>query len=292
MRGWSLWWRLLVISAFWASSYPVVRYAAGFMPPFAFSLGRSVAAAVILLGSAWGIGAFRGLRGGFWRHGAVLGTCNGWLANCLTAVALASLGAASVVLIQASSPLFVGVLAFLFLPAERPGPKNLLGMGLGFAGIALILGPSALSGEAGFAAGWLMLVVALSYAVGTVYVRRVRPGAPIALSAGQQVVGAIGSGGLMLAFEPAGSFDQPWPIWAAMLWVGVFASAVPLTLYLSLVQRARATDAAMTAYLQPGFAAVFAALLLGEWPEWRVLAGGLVVLAGVWMVTVEAGRGR
>ena len=70
---------------------------------------------------------------------------------------------------------------------------------------------------------------------------------------------------------------------------GVFGSAVPVTLFLSLAQRARATDAAMTGYLQPGFAAVFAALLLGEFPETRVLLGGAVVLAGVWLAT---GGGR
>jgi drug/metabolite transporter (DMT)-like permease len=70
-----------------------------------------------------------------------------------------------------------------------------------------------------------------------------------------------------------------------VIWVGLFASALPLTLFLSLVQRARATDAAMTGYLQPGFAALFAALLLGEWPEMRVLLGGAVVLAGVWLAT-------
>ena len=105
------------------------------------------------------------------------------------------------------------------------------------------------------------------------------------LSAGQQVVGAVGAGGLRLGFEGAGGFDQPWPVWGAALWVGLLASALPLTLFLSLVQRARATDGAMTGYLQPVFAAVFGALRLGEWPEPRVLAGGAVVLAGVWLAT-------
>jgi drug/metabolite transporter (DMT)-like permease len=163
-------------------------------------------------------------------------------------------------------------------------------MALGFAGIAMILGPQALAGGGALAAGALMLVVALSYATGTVYVRRVRPGSPIALSAGQQVLAAIGAGALSLAFDPPGSFAQPWEVWAAAVWVGLFASALPLTLYLSLVHRARATDAAMTGYLQPGFAAVFAALLLEEWPELRVLLGGVVVLAGVWLAT--GGRRR
>ena len=41
----------------------------------------------------------------------------------------------------------------------------------------------------------------------------------------------------------------------------------------------------MVAYLQPVCATLLGVLLLGEWPEPRVLAGGAVVLAGVWMAT-------
>ncbi|TPG60540.1 DMT family transporter [Roseomonas nepalensis] len=292
LRGWPLWWRLLVIAALWGTAFPVIRQAARSMPPFAFSFSRGVVGCIAMVGFALWSGAFRGLGPGFVRHGLVLGTTNGWLANCLTAIALLSLGAASAALIQSTTPLFVALLAFGFLPAERPGPRTLAGMALGFVGLGVVLGPAALAGGEAGLAGLAMLLVAFSYALGTVYVRRVRPGAPVVLSVGQQVVGAVVAGGLSLAFDPAGSFDQPWPVWGAVLWVGLVASALPLTLFLTLLQRARATDGAMTSYLQPGFAAVFAAMLLGEWPEWRVLAGGAVILAGVWLATSGERDGR
>ncbi|MFC0385271.1 DMT family transporter [Muricoccus vinaceus] len=288
LRGWPLWWRLLVIAGLWGTAFPVIRQAARSMPPFSFSFSRGVVGCVAMLGFAFATGAFRGLGLRFWRHGLVLGSTNGWLANCLTAMALLSLGAASVALVQSTTPLFVALLAFGFLPAERPGPRTLAGMMIGFLGIAVILGPQALSGGEAGLAGLLVLVVAFGYAVGTIYVRRVRPGSPVALSVGQQVVGTAGAGLLSLFFDPAGSFDQPWAVYGAALWVGLVASAVPLTLFLMLLQRARATDGAMTSYLQPGFAALFAALLLGEWPELRVVAGGVVILAGVWLATSGA----
>ena len=101
------------------------------------------------------------------RHGLVVGTPNGWLANCLTAVALISLGAASAALIQSAAPFFVALLAFGFLPGERPGRRTLAGMALGFLGLVVVLGPGALAGgEAGLAG--CVLLVALSYAGGTV----------------------------------------------------------------------------------------------------------------------------
>ncbi|MFC7738020.1 DMT family transporter [Roseomonas sp. GCM10028921] len=286
LSGWPLLWRLLLISAMWATAFPVVRLAARDMPPFALSAGRAAVAVTVLLALAAAMGAF-GKRGRWsWRAGLVIGTVNGWLPNCLTAFALLSLAAATVSLIQSATPLFVALLSVALLPGERPGPRGLLGLGLGFAGIGVILGPAAVLGEgAGLLAGAAMLVVALSYALGTVYVRRTRPGGALELAAGQQGVSALGALAMSLLFEPLSGFDQPWQVWAAVAWAGVFGSAVPVTLYLSLAQRARATDAAMTGYLQPGFAAVFAALLLGEWPEPRVLLGGAVVLAGVWLAT-------
>ncbi|WP_458093865.1 DMT family transporter [Roseomonas sp. WA12] len=290
LSGWPLWWRLLLVSAMWSTAFPVVRLAARSMPPFALSAGRAAVAVTVLVVFASVTGAF-GKEGRWsWRAGLVLGTANGWLPNCLTAFALLSLAAATVSLVQSATPLFVALLAFLVLPGERPGPRTLAGLALGFAGIAVILGPKAMLGDgAGLLAGSVMLVVALSYAVGTVYVRRTRPGGALELAAGQQGISALGALAMCLSFESVAGFDQPWEVWAAVAWAGVFGSALPVTLFLSLAQRARATDAAMTGYLQPGFAAVFAALLLGEVPETRVLLGGVVVLAGVWLAT---GGGR
>ncbi|WP_338664065.1 DMT family transporter [Pararoseomonas sp. SCSIO 73927] len=289
LSGWPLWWRLLLVSGLWATAFPVVRLATRSMPPFALSFGRGVVAAVVMLGFVMATGALRGVRRGIWRHGLLLGTTNGWLPNCLLAVALVSLGAATVALIQSTTPLFVALLAFPFLPAERPGLRTLAGMAAGFAGIAVILGSQALLGGDGLLAGGLVLLSALSYAVGTVYVRLRQPGSPVALSVGQQAASALGAGAMTLLFEPAGAFDQPIEVWGAVLWLGVVSSALPLAFFLALAQRARATDAAMTGYLQPGFAALFAAPLLGEWPEPRVWLGGAVVLLGVWLATGRRG---
>ena len=286
LGGWPLWWRLLLISGLWATAFPLVRFAARSMPPFALSAGRAGVAVTLLLLFALVSGAFRRPGGWSWRAALVLGTCNGWLPNCLTAFALFTLAAASVALIQSATPLFVALLAFVALPGERPGPRTLAGLALGFAGIAVILGPAAMLGMDGaLLAGGAMLVVALSYATGVVFVRRTRPGGALQLAAGQQGVSALGALTASLCFEPLAGFGQPWEVWAAVACAGVLGSAVPVTLFLFLAQRARATDAAMTGYLQPGFAAVFAALLLGEWPEAQVLLGGGVVLAGVWLAT-------
>jgi len=286
MRGWPLWWRLLLVSALWGSAFPLLRLAAGSMPPFALACARGAVGASAVLLWLWWSGALRGLGPGLWRHALLLGTTNGWLPNVMTAAALATVPAAQGALIQAAAPLLVAAGAALLLPAaERPGRRGLLGLILGFCGIAAVIGPGVLAAGADARGVLLMLGTAASYATGTLYVRAVRPGAAAPLVLGQQLVSAAGAGALAASMGAPGAFQQPGWVWGIVLLLGVFASAIPVTLFTALVQRARATDAALVGYGQPLFAALLGAALLGEWPAGREWLGGAVVLAGVWLAT-------
>jgi drug/metabolite transporter (DMT)-like permease len=159
------------------------------------------------------------------------------------------------------------------------------GLLVGFAGIAVILGPAALAGSASFAGGLLILSSGVAYAIGTVYARRARPGGSAQLVLGQQVVAGSVAGLLSLPSDGAGAYEQPGWVYGVLALLGIATSAIPLTMFLRLVGRARVTDASMVGYLQPPVAALLGAALLAEWPDPRVLAGGLVVLAGVWLTT-------
>ena len=287
MTGWPLWWRLLLISSLWGSAFPLMRFAVAAIPPWWLASGRALLAASAV--ALWL--ALRGRpvlpRGVMLRHALVLGTLNGWVPNMLGSAAMARIDSAAGSLIQAASPLMVAALAAAALPAERPGPRAVAGLLVGLAGIAAIAGPGALESGAGGAGALLMLLVALSYACGTVYVRATRPGAADELAFGQQIAGGIAATLIAFAAEPAGPpvAAAGFAPWAAVATLAVLGSAVPLTLFLGLVQRARATDAATVGYLQPACATLLGALLLGEWAEPQVLFGGAVVLAGVWLAT-------
>lgn len=282
----SLAWRLLLISFLWGSSFPLLRFVALQMPPLALGAARGAIAALAVLAFLAVTRQVRRFDARAVRHALVIGTCNGWLPNVMTAVALERIESAPAALIQAAAPLMVGALSVLLLHEERPGRRAVLGLLLGFAGIALIVGPAAFSGGASLTGALLMLATALSYSLGTIYVRYVKPdmpGSQIAL--GQQVVAAGVALPLSLALEPAAAFAQPMGVWLGLLTLGVFASAVPISLFVSLVQKVPATRASMVGYLQPVWATLIAALWLSELPSARVLAGGLVVLAGVWLAT-------
>jgi drug/metabolite transporter (DMT)-like permease len=285
LSGPALWWRLLVIGGLWGSSFPLMRMVAHEMSPTALATARGAMAALAVLVFLWATGAMGGWRRDLWKHALVIGSLNGWLPNVLTAIAMGSIGSATAALIQSATPLFVAVLVFLVLHGERPGRRGVAGLLTGFAGIAVIIGPAAFTGAATLVGAACMLVTALSYAIGTVYARWAQPGAAAPLAFGQQLVATLGAALLSGGVDTGEGYLQPGWVWGAVALLAIGASAVPLTMFLWLLQRARATDAAMVGYLQPIFAGVVGAVLLSEWPQPSVVLGGVIVLAGVWLAT-------
>lgn len=284
LTGWPLWWRLLAVGTLWGASFPLLRLVAPEMPPLALNAlrGGFAALAVVIY-----LAAIRDLGPIGWRNALVLGTTNGWVPNLLTTLALARIEAAPAALIHAATPLLVALLAAFVLREERPGPRAVAGLALGFAGIAVILGPAALAGGASMLGGVLILLAGLSYAIGTVYGRRLRPSSPVRLALGQQCVAGAVAGLLSLPAESPAAYHQPAWVWLVVALLGTLTAALPMTLFFSLLARARVTDVATVGYLQPPSAALLGALLLGEFPSPLVLAGGLVVLAGVWLATTR-----
>lgn len=285
LGGPALWWRLLVIGGLWGTSFPLLRLVAAEMSPFALAAARGGFAALAVFAFLAVSGQ---LTGGFRRYAIpalVLGTCNGWVPNLLTAFALGHIEAAPAALIHAGTPLLVALLAVPLLRDERPGRRGVAGLLLGFLGIAAIIGPDALAGGASLAGGLMILASGVAYAAGTVYARRARIGGAPQIVLGQQVVAGLVAGALSVPLGGAALYVQPAWVYGVLAVMGILASALPLTMFLRLLARARATDAAMVGYIQPPFAAGVGALLLGEWPSPLVLAGGAVVLAGVWLAT-------
>ncbi|WP_439598862.1 DMT family transporter [Falsiroseomonas sp.] len=285
LSGPALWWRLLVIGGLWGSSFPLLRLIAAEMSPFALAAVRGGFAALAVLAFLAVSGQLKGPIRRYALPALVLGTCNGWAPNLLTAFALGHIQAAPAALIHAGTPLLVALIATVVLREERPGLRGLAGLLLGFGGIAVILGPDALAGGASFAGGLLILLSGVFYATGTVYARKARIGGAPQIVLGQQVVAALVAGGLSLPLGGAEAYAQPGWVYGVLALLGIASSALPLTMFLRLLARARVTDASMVGYIQPPFAAAVGALLLGEVPSPLVLVGGAIVLAGVWLAT-------
>lgn len=178
-----------------------------------------------------------------------------------------------------SQPLAVAILA-LWLFGDRIGLWGFLGLFIGVLGISLIGLPgqwiinllhknvSAIAGswEALFASGeWLMLLAALSMAVGTILIRYVCRYADPVVATGWHMI----LGGLPLLARSCGVESQQWINidlggWLALGYSTVFGSAVAYGLFFYFASSGSLTSLSSLTFLTPVFALLFGNLFLGE----------------------------
>ncbi len=172
-----------------------------------------------------------------------------------------------------SQPLAVAVLAF-WLFGEKIGLWGWLGLALGVLGISLIglpeqwllgFGDSAL-GSSRFQNGeWLMLLAALSMAVGTVLIRFVcRYTDPVTATGWHMILG-----GLPLFAISAGVESQQWAElglagWMALGYSTIFGSAIAYGLFFYFASSGSLTSLSSLTFLTPIFALLFGNLFLSE----------------------------
>ncbi|MBD2297013.1 DMT family transporter [Nostoc sp. FACHB-190] len=178
-----------------------------------------------------------------------------------------------------SQPLAVALLS-LWLFQEHIGFWGWLGLGLGVTGISLIGLPDEwifhLLGTQGnitignwqdlFASGeWLMLLAALSMAIGTVLIRFVtRYADPVSATGWHMIIGGLPLWGVSAVTE-----SQQWqnivtPDWLALGYATVFGSAIAYALFFYFASSGSLTSLSSLTFLTPVFALLFGNLFLSE----------------------------
>ncbi len=276
---------LIIASATWATSFLFIKLINGEMSPLALASLRAIIGTLALLPVILWLGQSILPKGREWRDWAIIGTLNGWVPNILVVLALEHMDTGPAALIQASGPLMNALLAHQFLKGERLNGARLAGLGIGMVGVAVLIGPAALTGGASTFGVLAMLALTLCYAIANVYVRRIPSADPMRLALGQQSFSAVFATALAImsfgtaAFAPASNH-----VWS-LLGLGVVATAVPIALFMRLLRAAGPAKASMTRYLVPTFAIIIGVTVLNETLLVRQVIGGVIVLCGVAIVT-------
>ena len=174
---------------------------------------------------------------------------------------------------------------------ERLSPVGLLGLVVGFAGLVVVVQPSRGVLEGSGVGEALVVVAALSVALGSVLLRRLRPTvSSLALTSWAMVVGAVCSHAVSLALgEPLDVTWTPVAV-AAVVWLGTVSTGFAFPAYFALIREAGPVRANLVAYVVPIVAAVSGALVLGESIAVTTAVGFLVVLCGFALLEREALR--
>lgn len=183
------------------------------------------------------------------------------------------------------------VLVDWFRPGgSRPAPRVLAGLVLGFAGMALLVGPKHLGGAARVnPLGALALVLAsLAWAVGSIYSKH----HPIPNSAMLGVAMQMVAGGTALLFVAgiSGEYREfhlaqvTLRSWLALGYLAVFGSALGFSAYIYILKHGTAAHVATYAFVNPVVALFLGWLLGGEALTLRTILASAVILTAVILV--------
>lgn len=248
----------------WSTGFVVARLAMPHSPPFSFLVVRFALSAVCfaawlgLAGAAWP------KRGAQWGHLAVTGLLMqaGYLGGVWSAVK-AGLGAGTVALLVGLQPVLTAVWMARQRQIAGGSLREWLGLGLGLAGLALVVWRKLGIGEVTPPNLAMAIVALLGITAGTLYQKRFVGPCDVRSASAVQMVAALVVC-LPLALLEAEPMDWTPALIAAMAWsVGMLTLGGSSLFYL-LIQRGEATAVASLLYLVPPCTALMAWALFGE----------------------------
>jgi drug/metabolite transporter (DMT)-like permease len=281
--SWRAWGAFAALGLIWGLPYFFIKLSVQELSPVVVAFGRVALGTVILLPIAWRRGALRSLG----KHKAaifafalaefvipflVISFGERWISSSVTGILIAMV------------PLSIALIQRFFGVHERLGSWRILGLGLGFVGVAALLGFGTISGPLGWAGAACMLIATLGYAIGPLIIQRylsgLDPYGPLAASL------AVASAVLLVPAILAFPVRMPsMLVLTSMGILGVVCTALAMLLMFYLVGHAGASRAAVITYINPAVAALLGVWLLDE----RLGVGGILafalILLGSWLAT-------
>jgi len=260
----------------WASAFVAIRHLGDDFSPGALALGRNTVGAVVLLALA--ARRFRRPGAGQWWRLVVIGVL--WYAvyNLALNAGERRVDAGTASLVLQSAPVFVALLAAVFL-SERFTWVKALGLALAIAGVGLISSPG--DGHGDLVGVLLCVVSALVYAVSVIVQKPLMASLPaVQVTAVACAVGALAClpwAGTLVTEASAAPTSSVW--W--MVYLGLFPTAIGFTCYAYALNHMPASNLAVTTYLIPVVTILMAWVLLDETPASLAYVGGVITLAGV-----------
>jgi drug/metabolite transporter (DMT)-like permease len=288
-REWVL---LVALSVLWGGSFFFFKVLVAELPPFTVVLGRVGLAAlllnVLLLLRRDPMPRSPRLWGSF----IVMGILNNVVPFTLIVWGEMRISSGLASILNATTPIFTVLAAHGLTHNEKISWNKGVGVIFGFLGVAVLIGPSAITGFGGgdVVGEVACLCAALTYGFAGIYGRRFK-GIPALKVATGQITGST-----LVLIPLAALIDHPWrlPIPSAHAfeaWVGiaVFSTALAYMIYFRILAVAGATNLMLVTFLLPISALLLGAFFLRETITLQAIAG--MALIGIGLAAISQDRG-
>ncbi|GAD53984.1 DMT family transporter [Limimaricola cinnabarinus] len=276
------WLSILLLGLIWGGTFAVVRLALDGYGPVTVACARTALGAVAMLGLMQLMRRrvpplTRALAG----YLVAIGLLSTALPFLLLSWGQQYVPSAFAGISMAALPLFVLPLAALF--SDEPFHwRSAIGVGVGFLGALVLIGPGVLAPGAGLSAWGQMacLAAALSYAVASILTRRCPPIDGIVLTALSLTVGAMVLVPAMLLTEGVPGWTGAVP-GAALVFLGLLPTALAALIRVTVIRSAGSVFMTLVNYQVPVWSMAIGALGLGEALPWRFFIALALILTGL-----------
>lgn len=286
----------LAICLIWGSTFLAIRFALESLPPVLLGAFRFFIAGAAL----YIYGRIRGAE-----KPALTQTVSSAVAGVLllsigsTGIVLAerSLPSGQVSLLTATVPVFVALIQWLRPGGSFPGSRVVLGLLIGLAGLAILLGPSTITGDhTDPVAVSFVLFAALGAAAGAIYARSANLPKSQFIAAGVQMVTAGITLFVISLWLGELDYVRKVPITMKSLlslaYLILFGSMLAYSAYTWLLKTVSPSFASTYTYVNPVIAVLLGWALAGESVTAHTWIGAGVILVSVWLITRAPQSGK
>jgi drug/metabolite transporter (DMT)-like permease len=278
----------LALATAWGSAFTAIKAGLDFFPPVLFAAFRyDLAGLLVLAYAAYATDRWRPRERDEWLSVAVGGALLIATYHAFLFVGEQGTTSGAAAVVVSLSPVLTTGFARGLLPGERLTAFGLLGLRLGFAGVAVLSAPA--PGDlltARTVSLFLVLLAAASFALGSVLTRRIDAGLPVeTMEAWSMVLGAALMHAASLGVgESVGAVRWTGEAVLALGYLAVVASALGFLVYFDLLERLGPIEINLVSYAAPAVAVLTGLVFLGEESTVHTVAGLALILLGFALV--------
>jgi len=278
----------IIVCVVWGTTYLGIRVAIETIPPLTMTSIRfaTAGAALLVVCAARGMKIPRDRK--TLANLALIGCLMVTVGNLAVVWAEQWVPSGMAALLVATAPFWMAILELFRPEGERLDARRIVGMLIGFAGVAMLVTPGGTDGhyDIHFIIGALVIQVgSLGWQIGSLRGKYYLRGVPLLVSASLQMLfGGLITAVIAVAIGEPARFAINGRTFTALAYLTIFGSVIAYSSYVYALAHLRTSTSSLYAYVNPVVAVILGWLILDERLTWMSITAMVVILGGVALV--------
>lgn len=282
------WFLLLILSLTWGSSFILIKQSIKVYDPMQVGALRLTIAGLVLV--FFGVQNFKYIPKKLMPWVIIGGCCGNFIPMFLFPIAQQEVSSSMAGILDSLVPIFILIFGFLFFGIKSRWTQ-ILGAFIGFIGAAILMSDDGTGQSSDLFHSLLIVLATILYGMSGLIVGNFLSGIQSFKLSSVVFTIWLGPSLLILGFTGFFSEFEGTPVqWEGLGYItilGLIGTALAMILYYKLIQQTNAIFASVVTYLMP-IVAVMWGILDGEKLTWIHAIGGVLILAGVYLIQMKS----